>query len=105
MRQLATVLLSCALFSVVLLTGSPSEAHAQGYSGQAVVDDAQSYIGTPYGAWGMDCSGFTSAVFADLGAYLPDSRTPSTLTGRPPTGKPATLCSSTRPATASRTSE
>ena len=37
------------------------------------MDDARSYIGTPYGAYGMDCSGFTSAVFADLGVYLPDS--------------------------------
>jgi cell wall-associated NlpC family hydrolase len=47
---------------------------ARGYgSGQAVVDDARSYIGTSYGAFGMDCSGFTSAVFADLGVYLPDS--------------------------------
>ena len=75
MRQLAAVLLSCALFSVVLLTGSPSEAYARGndVSGQAVVEDAQSYIGTPYGASGLDCSGFTSAVFGDLGVYLPDS--------------------------------
>jgi hypothetical protein len=106
-RQLAAVLLSCTLFSVVLLTSSPSEAYAQGYdvSGQAVVEDAQSYIGSPYG-WGMDCSGFTSMVFADLGVYTcPTPRTPSTLTGRPPTGKPATWCSSTRQATASRTSE
>jgi cell wall-associated NlpC family hydrolase len=71
-RQLVATLFSCALLSVVLLTGSPSEAHAQDYSGQAVVDNARSYIGTYYGAYGMDCSGFTSAVFADLGVYLPD---------------------------------
>ena len=75
MRQIAAVLLSCALFSVVLLAGpTTEEAQAQGYgSGQAVVDDAWSYIGTPYSAYGLDCSGFTSAVFADLGVYLPDS--------------------------------
>ena len=73
MRHLIAALLSCALFSVVLLAGPASEAHAQGYSGQAVVDDARSYIGTPYGAYGFDCSGFTSAVFADLGVYLPYS--------------------------------
>ena len=75
MRQLAAVLFSCALFSAVLLAGPASEAHAQGYdvSGQAVVEDARSYIGTPYVAGGMDCSGFTSAVFADFGVYLPDS--------------------------------
>jgi cell wall-associated NlpC family hydrolase len=75
MRLLAAALLSCTLFSVVLLAGPASEAHAQGYdvSGEAVVDDAQSYIGTSYGAYGFTCSGFTSAVFADLGVYLPDS--------------------------------
>ena len=75
MRQLAVALLSCALFSVVLVAGPPSEAQAQGYdvSGQAVVDDARSYIGTSYGAYGLDCSGFTSAVFADMGVTLPDS--------------------------------
>jgi peptidoglycan DL-endopeptidase RipA len=74
MRQIAAGLLSCALFSVVLMAGpSTDEVHAQGVSGQAVVDDARSYIGTPYGAYGFDCSGFTSAVFADLGVYLPDS--------------------------------
>ena len=72
MRQIAAVLLFCALFSAVLLAGPTTEARAQS-SGQAVVDDAMSYIGTPYGAYGMDCSGFTSAVFADLGVYLPDS--------------------------------
>jgi cell wall-associated NlpC family hydrolase len=71
-RQLAATLLSCALFSVVLLAGSTNAAYAD-VSGQAVVDDARSYIGTPYGAYGLDCSGFTSAVFADLGVYLPDS--------------------------------
>jgi cell wall-associated NlpC family hydrolase len=74
LRQIAAVLLSCAVFSAVLVAGPTSEAHAQGYgTGQAVVDDARSYIGTPYGAYGMDCSGFTSAVFADFGVYLLDS--------------------------------
>jgi cell wall-associated NlpC family hydrolase len=72
LRQIAVVLFSCALFLAVLLAGPAAEARAQ-TSGQAVVDDARSYIGTPYGAYGMDCSGFTSAVFADLGVYLPDS--------------------------------
>jgi cell wall-associated NlpC family hydrolase len=73
MRYLAVALLSCALFSAVLLAGPTSEAHAQSYSGQAVVDDARSYVGTTYGAYGLTCSGFTSAVFADLGVYLPSS--------------------------------
>ena len=72
MRHLAAALLSCALLSAVLLAGPTSEARAS-VSGQAVVDDAYSYIGTPYGAYGLTCSGFTSAVFADLGVYIPDS--------------------------------
>ena len=93
MRQLAAALLSCTLFSVVLLTSSPSEAYAQGYdvSGQAVVEDAQSYIGTPYGAWGMDCSGFTSMVFADLGVYLPDSPDAQYAYGTPSYGEAGDL--------------
>jgi peptidoglycan DL-endopeptidase RipA len=75
LRQIAAALLCCALFSAALLAGPTTEdAHAQGYgSGQVVVDDARSYIGTYYGAYGLDCSGFTSAVFADLGVDLPDS--------------------------------
>jgi cell wall-associated NlpC family hydrolase len=72
MRHLAAALLSCALLSAVLLAGPTSEARAS-VSGQAVVNDAYSYIGAPYGAYGLTCSGFTSAVFADLGAYIPDS--------------------------------
>ncbi len=72
MWRLASALLSCALFSAILLAGPTPEASAA-VSGQAVVDDARSYIGTPYGAYGMTCSGFTSAVFADLGVYIPDS--------------------------------
>ena len=90
MRQLAAVLLSCALFSAVLLAGPATEAHAQA-SGQAVVDDARSYIGTPYGAYVMDCSGFTSAVFADLGVYLPDSPGTQYAYGTPSYGKAGDL--------------
>lgn len=69
MRQIAIALLSCALFSAVLLA-QPSEAYAD--TGQAAVDQAYAYEGTPYGAGGFDCSGFTSAVYADVGVYLPD---------------------------------
>ena len=90
MRQLAAVLLSCALFSVVLLAGSPNEAYAD-VSGQAVVDDARSYIGMPYGAGGLDCSGFTSAVFADLGVYLPDGPDAQYAYGTPSYGEAGDL--------------
>jgi cell wall-associated NlpC family hydrolase len=90
MRQLAAALLSCAMFSAVLLAGPTSEARAS-VSGQAVVDDARSYIGTPYGAYGFDCSGFTSAVFADLGVYLPDSPEAQYAYGTPSYGKAGDL--------------
>ena len=91
MRQLAAVLLSCALFSVVLLTGSSTKAYAQGYSGQVVVDNARSYIGAPYGSSGMTCSGFTSMVFADLGVYLPESPGAQYAYGTPSYGKAGDL--------------
>ena len=71
MRRIVVVLLSCALFSAVLLVNPPSEAYAD--TGQAAVDQAYTYIGAPYGVGGLDCSGFTSAVYADLGVYLTDS--------------------------------
>jgi len=93
MRQFAAALLSCALLSVILVVGPASEANAQGYdvSGQAVVDDARSYIGTTYGAYGFTCSGFTSAVFADLGVYLPDSPGAQYAYGTPSSGKAGDL--------------
>lgn len=72
MRQFTAALFCCALLSAALLVGSPTEARASDASGQAVVAEAQAWIGTPYGAYGADCSGFTSMVFADLGVYLPD---------------------------------
>jgi cell wall-associated NlpC family hydrolase len=90
-RQLAAILLSCALFSVVQLTGLPSEADAQDYSGQAVVDNAESYLGTPYGTSGMTCSGFTSMVFGDLGVYLPASPEAQYAYGTPSYGKAGDL--------------
>ena len=55
------------------LTAAPTEADAQTFdSGEAAVAEAWSYMGTPYGSYGLDCSGFTSAVYGDLGVYLPD---------------------------------
>ena len=90
MRHLAAALLSCALFSAVLLAGPTSEARAS-VSGQAVVDDAYSYIGTSYGAYGFTCSGFTSAVFADLGVSLPSSPEAQYAYGTPSNGKAGDL--------------
>ncbi len=72
MRKFVVALFSCAVLSAALLAYAPSEASAQTVSGGDVVAQAQSYVGTPYGAYGLDCSGFTSAVYADLGVSLPD---------------------------------
>ena len=72
MRKFVVALFSCAVLSAVIVAYSPSEASAQTLSGEAAVAEAQSYIGTPYGAGGLDCSGFTSAVYANLGVSLPD---------------------------------
>ena len=72
MRKFFVALFSCAVLSAALVATAPSEASAQPVSGEAVVAEAQSYIGTPYGAGGLDCSGFTSAVYANLGVSLPD---------------------------------
>lgn len=60
---------------------SPGEQVSQGgggsESGSAIVDFAKQYIGTPY-VWGgtslkngVDCSGFTQAVFAKFGITIP----------------------------------
>jgi cell wall-associated NlpC family hydrolase len=72
MRKIFVTIFSCAVLSAALVVSTPSEASAQAVSGEAVVAEAQSYIGTPYGAGGLDCSGFTSAVYADFGVSLPD---------------------------------
>ena len=72
MRHIAAASLCLAVFSAVLLVGSPDRAEAQTTTDQAIVDEARSWIGTPYGAYGADCSGFTSQVFAQFGLYLPD---------------------------------
>jgi cell wall-associated NlpC family hydrolase len=72
MRKFVVALFSCAVLSAVLVVNAPSEASAQTLSGEAVVAEAQSYVGTPYGAYGLDCSGFTSAVYANFGVSLPD---------------------------------
>jgi cell wall-associated NlpC family hydrolase len=65
MRKFFVALFSCAVLSAALVATAPSEA-------SAVVAEAQSYVGTPYGAYGLDCSGFTSAVYGNLGVSLPD---------------------------------
>ena len=72
MRKFVVALFSCAVLSAVIVANSPSEASAQTLSGEAAVAEARSYVGAPYGVGGLDCSGFTSAVYGNLGVYLPD---------------------------------
>ena len=89
MRHTVIVLLSCALFSAIVLVNSPPEAHAD--TGQAAVDQAYAYLGAPYGVGGLDCSGFTSAVYADLGVYLPDDPASQYAYGTPSTAEAGDL--------------
>ncbi len=89
MRRIVVALLSCALFSAVLLVNQPSEARAD--TGQAAVDQAYTYLGAPYGAGGLDCSGFTSAVYADIGVYLPDDPGAQYAYGTPSTAEAGDL--------------
>lgn len=63
--------------SLGALSGSPTANPAGAVTGDAVVADANKYVGVPY-VWGgtnpavgMDCSGFVQRVFKDLGVDLP----------------------------------
>jgi cell wall-associated NlpC family hydrolase len=89
LRRIVVVLLSCALFSAVLLVNPSSEAYAD--TGQAAVDQAYTYIGAPYGVGGLDCSGFASAVYADLGVHLTDSPAAQYAFGTPSTAEAGDL--------------
>ncbi|MGY1854872.1 NlpC/P60 family protein [Modestobacter sp. SYSU DS0290] len=77
------------------LTGTPSTASAglTGFAatgtGAEVVGAAQKYLGVPY-RWGgtdptsgLDCSGFTQRVFADLGISIPRTSSQQATAGRP----------------------
>jgi cell wall-associated NlpC family hydrolase len=72
MRHVAVASLCLALLSSALLVGSPSRAEAQTATDRAIVEEARGWVGTPYGAYGADCSGFTSLVYQEFGVYLPD---------------------------------
>jgi hypothetical protein len=68
-------------------SGDPSSAPTA--SENAVVSDAQKYIGVPY-LWGgtdpskgLDCSGFTKLVYGDLGISLPRTSSQQATAGTP----------------------
>jgi cell wall-associated NlpC family hydrolase len=95
MRYFATALLCCALLSTILVVSVPASRAealpAYDASGQAVVEEAYAWMGTPYGAYGVDCSGLTSQVFAQCGVYLPDNPAAQYSYGVPSYGKAGDL--------------
>jgi cell wall-associated NlpC family hydrolase len=69
--RLAAIAAACAAFTL-------SAQRAEAQTGYDVVAQAQTYLGVPYvygGASyaGVDCSGLVSAVYGDLGIYVPHS--------------------------------
>lgn len=81
--RFVVLLATAMLLSVALLLGSSTEAEAQtGYgTDQQIVQEARSWIGTPYQLggpsvatpWGIDCSGLTMRVMEQFGVQLPDA--------------------------------
>ena len=91
MRHLSAAVVCCALLGCALLVGSPERAEAQTATDRAIVEEARSWIGAPYGANGLTCSGFTSMVFGEFGVYLPADPASQYSYGVPSSGKAADL--------------
>jgi cell wall-associated NlpC family hydrolase len=65
-----------ALAAAFTIASKPADAY--GTSGYTVVQEAKSWLGTPYvwggeSRYGVDCSGLVKAVFRNLGVSLPHS--------------------------------
>jgi cell wall-associated NlpC family hydrolase len=91
MRHLGAAQLCCALLACALLVGSPDRAEAQTATDQAIVEESRSWIGAPYGAYGLTCSGFTSMVYGEFGVYLPADPASQYSYGVPSYGKAGDL--------------
>ncbi|HET9078178.1 MAG TPA: NlpC/P60 family protein [Acidimicrobiales bacterium] len=71
----------------VYAAGQP--VYAAGVPGEAVVTDAQRYLGVPYQwggtdpATGLDCSGLVQRVYSDLGVQLPRTSQEQATAGTP----------------------
>jgi peptidoglycan DL-endopeptidase CwlO len=79
---------SAAATAGLLGTGSAADGSAGTASEAGVVADAQKYLGVPY-LWGgtdptkgLDCSGLTQRVYADLGVSLPRTAAQQATSGR-----------------------
>jgi cell wall-associated NlpC family hydrolase len=92
--QWARAATSAGLTGTTAATAVPTPPAAGGASGRgaAVVDAASSYLGVPY-QWGgtdptrgLDCSGLTQRVFADVGIDLPRTSSQQATAGRPVAG-------------------
>ena len=69
--------------------GTPGLKPAPAGSGGGVVGTAKHYLGQPYVPGGLDCSGFTRAVYEKFGVALPDSPAGQWGVGKPVQGAPA----------------
>jgi len=96
--RFAVLFATVTLLSVALLIGSSNQAEAQtgDLAGQQAVEEARSWIGTPYvyggaSSAGVDCSGFTMLVMQQFGVELPRTTTAQFGTGVPSDAKAGDL--------------